>query len=71
MFLKSINNLIKTSLFPSCLKIDDITSIYKKGNYRPSTTLPVLSTICEKSLFKASVQFFETVFSEQSFFRKG
>ena len=30
IFVKSINNLIKASLFPLCLKTDDITSIYKK-----------------------------------------
>ena len=30
----SINSSIKSSLFPSCLKTADITSIYKKGRKR-------------------------------------
>ena len=44
----SINSSIKSSLFPSCLKMADITPIYKKGkrdlkdNYRSVSILSVL-----------------------------
>ena len=54
----SINSSIKSSLFPSCLKTADITSIYKKGkkdlkhNYGPVSVLPVLSKLYERSMFK-------------------
>ena len=52
---KNVNNSIKSSLFPSCLKTADITPIYKtgkkdfKGNYRPVSILPVLSKSYKKS----------------------
>ena len=49
-----INNSIKSSTFPSCLKEADVTSIHKKGkkdkkeNYRPNNILPVLSKMFER-----------------------
>ena len=74
----SINNSIKSSLFPSCLKTADITPIYKKGkkdlkdSYRPVSILPVLSKLYERSMFKQISEFFENIFSKnQCGFRKG
>ena len=74
----SINSSIKSSLFPSCFKTADITSIYKrgkkdlKGNYRPVSILPVLSKLFERSMFKQISEFFENIFSKnQCGFRKG
>ena len=66
----SINSSIKSSLFPSCLKTADITSIYKEGkkdlkaNYRPVNILPVLSKLYEKSMLKHISEFFENIFSK-------
>ena len=51
-----INDSIKSFTFPSCLKGADVTPIHKKGkkdkkeNYRPVSTLPVLSKIYERCL---------------------
>ena len=52
-----INNSIKSSTFPSCLKEADVTPIHKKGkkdkkgNYRPNSILPVLSKIFERIVY--------------------
>ena len=52
---KNVNNSIKSSLFPSCLKKADIIPIYKKGkkdlkgNYRPVSILPALSELYKMS----------------------
>ena len=68
----SINSSIKSSLFPSCLKMADITPIYKKGkrdlkdNYRPVSILPVLPKLYERSMFKQTSEFFENIFSLKS-----
>ena len=74
----SINSPIESSLFPSCLKFADVTSLQKKGrkgakqNYRPGTNLPTVSKIYEKSMFKQISSFFEDVFYKHLYgFRKG
>ena len=52
-----INNSIKSSTFPSCLKEADVTPLHKKGkkgkkeNYRPNSILPVLSKIFERIVY--------------------
>ena len=59
---KNINNSIMSSLFPPCLKMTDITSIYKKGkkdfkgNYRPARS--ILDQLC----ITCSFQFFQKYF---------
>ena len=63
----SINDSIKSSTFPSCSKVADVTPIYKKGrkymkeNYRPVSILPVLSKIFHKSLFIQMSDYFEVI----------
>ena len=53
----SINIVIKSSSFPSALKLADVTPVHKKGrkdmkeNFRPVSILPTLSKIFEKFLF--------------------
>ena len=55
---ESINNSIKSSIFPSCLKHADVTPLHKKcnkslkENYRPVSILPILSKVFERSMFK-------------------
>ena len=51
---ESINNSIKSSVFPSCLKHADVTPLHKKcnkslkENYRPVSILPILSKVFER-----------------------
>ena len=55
---ESINNSIKSSIFPSCLKHADVTPLHKKcskslkENYRPVSILPTLSKVFERNMFK-------------------
>ena len=64
---KSINNLIKSSLFPSYLKSGDITPIYKKRKkdfkeiYGPGSILPVLSKLYEKRFLKQMLSFLKSL----------
>ena len=71
----SIHNQINSSLFPPCLKTEDITPIWKKDlkdNYRPVSILPVLSKLYEISMFKQISELFENIFSKNQYgFRKG
>ena len=66
----TFNNSIKLSTFTEILKHADITPFYKKGkkyikgNYRPESILPILSTIFEKSMFEQMSQIFENIFSK-------
>ena len=61
---ESINNSIKSSIFPSCLKHADVTPLHKKcnkslkENYRPVSILPILSKVFERSIFKQMSSFF-------------
>ena len=58
-------------MFCQCLKISDITPIYKKSrndqkeNYRSVSILPNLSKILERCIFKQTRQFFESILSNQ------
>ena len=61
---ESINNSIKSSIFPSCLKHADVTPLHKernkslKENYRSVSILPILSKVFERSIFKQMSSFF-------------
>ena len=75
---ESINNSIKSSIFPSCLKHADVTPLHKKcnkslkENYRPVSILPILSKVFERSMFKQMSSFFDDIFSKHHYgFRKG
>ena len=55
----------KSSSFPSCLKMADVTPLHKKGkkdlkeNYRPVNILSIFSKIFERSLFAQMFIFFD------------
>ena len=75
---ESVNNSIKSSIFPSCLKHADVTPLHKKCNkslkvnYRPVYILPILSNVFERSMFKQMSSFFDDIFSKYQYgFRKG
>ena len=61
---ESINNSIKSSVFPSCLKHADVTPMHKKcneslkENYRPVSIIPILSKVFERSMFMLMSSFF-------------
>ena len=64
---KSINSLIKSSTFPSCLKSADVTPLRTKGkkdNYRPASILPTLSKCFEKYMFTQMSAYFDEIFSK-------
>ena len=69
---ESINNSIKSSIFPSCLKHADVTPLHKKcnkslkENYRPVSILPILSKVVERSIFKQISSFFMIYFQNIS-----
>ena len=58
LICKSINNSIKSSIFPLCLKHAEVTPLHKKcnkslkENYRPVSILLNLSKVFERSMFK-------------------
>ena len=73
-----INSAIKTSTFPSFLKLADVTPVNKKGrkdikeNFRPVSILPTLSKTFEKCISAQMSTFFDNIFSKQQRgFRKG
>ena len=75
---ESINNSIKSSIFPSCLKHVDVTPLHKKcnkslkKNYRPVSILPILSKVFERSIFKQMLSFLDDIFSKSQYgFKKG
>ena len=77
-FLCTNNSSFKSSLFPSCLKMADVTPLHKKGkkdlkeNYRPVSILPVFSKVFERSMFAQMSSFFDNFLSKQQCgFRKG
>ena len=74
----NINSSFKSSSFPSCLKMADMTPLHKKGkkdlkeNYRPISILPVFSKVFERSMFGQMSSFFDNFLSKQQCgFRKG
>ena len=74
---ESINNSIKSSIFPSCLKQADVTPLYKKSNkslkenYRPVIKFPILSKVFKRILFKQMSSFLMIYSKYQYGFRKG
>ena len=75
---ESINNSIKSSIFPSCLKHADVTALHKKcnkslkENCSPVSILPTSSKVFERSMFKQMSSFFDDIFSNYQYgFRKG
>ena len=75
---KSINSSFKSSSFPSCLKMTDVTPLHKEGkkdlkeNYRPVSILPVFSKVFERSMFAQMSSLFNNYLSKQQCgFRKG
>ena len=74
---QSFNNMIDVCIFPTSLKLANITPVYKKGsknskeNYRPVSILPNISEIYERCLFKPISNYFENIFSKfQCVFRQ-
>ena len=69
---ESINNSIKSSIFPSCLKHADVTPLHKEGNkslkenYRSVSILPIFSKVFERSIFKQMSSFFMIYFQNIS-----
>ena len=76
--LKSFNQSVANSIFPSSLKNADITSVFKKGdrnlkdNYRPVSILSNISKTFERCMFQQISKFMEPLLSKyQCGFRKG
>ena len=74
----NINSSFKSSSFPSCLKMADVTPLHKKGKKdlkekcRPVSILPVFSKVFERSMFAQMSSFFDNFLSKQQCgFRKG
>ena len=69
---ESINSFIKCSIFSSCLKHADVTSLHEKcnkilkENYRSVSILSILSNVFERSMFKQMSSFFGDIFSNTS-----
>ena len=70
--------MIDICIFPTSLKLANITPVYKKGsknskeNYRSVSILPNISKIYERCLFKPMSNYFENIFSKyQCGFRQG
>ena len=68
---------IEFSTFPFCMKLADVTPVYKKGNrsvkdnYRPVSILPNLSKVFERCLYKQMSPYFDNILSKcQCRFRK-
>ena len=68
---RNINSSFKSSSFPSCLKMADVTPLHKKGrkdlkeNYRSVSILPVSSKVFERSMFTQMSSFFDNFLSKQ------
>ena len=72
--LTNLNKSIENGKFPNCLKLENITPVFKKGvrisknNYRPVIVLPVFERLLSRQLF----DFFHNIPSKfQCGFRKG
>ena len=73
-----LNNSISQLVFPSALKLANITPVHKKGSkskkdhYRPISVSPNISKIYERFFFKQISEYFEQFLSKyQCGFRKG
>ena len=66
------NKSLENGKFPNCLKLVNITPVFKKGaptsknNYRPVSILPVFSKIFEMLLSRQLVEFFDNILSNFS-----
>ena len=62
--------MVDVCIFPTSLKLANITPIYKKGsknskeNYRPVSILPNIQKMYERCLFKLLSNYFENIFSK-------
>ena len=77
-FQKNINFCIENSIFPSDLKVVDVTPAFKKkfktskDNYRPISILPNISKIYERCLYNQMQTYFDNLLSKyQCGFGKG
>ena len=77
-FYENINQCISKSIFPSDLKLADVTPVYKKksknskDNYRPVSILSNISKIYERCIYDQIQLFFDSVLSKyQCGFRRG
>ena len=77
-FHKNINFCIENSIFPSDLKVADVTPAFKKksktskDSYRPISILPNIYKIYERCLYNQMQTYFDNIlFKYQCGFRKG
>ena len=77
-FYKNINQCISKSIFPSDLKLADVTPVYKKrsknskDNYRPVSILSNISKTYERCIYDQIQLFFDSLWSKyQCGFRRG
>ena len=78
ILLDEFNKSLALGIFPSSMKLANITPVFKKDdrtdkcNYRPISILPNLSKVFEKCIYNQLSTFFEKVLSKyQCGFRKG
>ena len=61
------NKVLENRKFPNCLKLANITPVFKKGprtsknNFRPVSILPVFSKIFERLLCRQLSEFFDNI----------
>ena len=71
-FHKNINFCIENSIFPSDLKVADVTPAFKKksktskDNYRPISILPNISKIYERCLYNQMQTYFDNLMTDLS-----
>ena len=77
-FYENINQCISKSIFPSDLKLVDVTPVYKKksknskDNYRPVSILSNISKIYKRCIYDQIQLFFDSLLSKyQCGFRRG
>ena len=67
---KYFNESIEKSKFSNCLKLENVTPVFKKGartsknNYRPVSILPILSKLFERLISKQLSEFLESILSK-------
>ena len=78
ILLEEFNKSLALAVFPSSIKLANITQLFKKvdrtdkSNYRPISILPNLSKVFEKCIYNQVSVFFDKVLSKyQCGFRKG
>ena len=77
-FYENINKFISKSIFPSDLKLADVTPVYKKksknskDNYRPGSILSNVSKLYERCIYDQIQIFFNSLLSKYQYrFRRG